>query len=104
MNPPSRNDSFLLPFAFVYRQEVDLSTVICFAIVILRSPFDIEPIVNRLQNREDFVQERFVNRLAGPLRPLGDATWIGGAGDAGTQIRIPYRELQRELGNVHALR
>jgi hypothetical protein len=46
------------------------------AIVVLRPAFDVEPIVDRLQDLLDLAEQRLVDRFRRPFRPLGDAIRI----------------------------
>ena len=69
-------------------------------VVVFFASFDVVPVVDRLEDLQHFGEQRFIERLLGPVGPLVDAIRIRRAGDAGREVRIGKRELQRELGNV----
>ena len=62
-------------------------------IVILWSPLNIEPIVDRRQNRQHFMEELRIQRRVGPLGPLTNILRIRRADNASRQLLIGNREL-----------
>src|SRR5580700_235602 len=79
------------------------SSEMAFISIVLRETFAVADIFHRREDGLHFAQQLFVDRLGGPFRPVANVVGIGAAGDGRRDVGIGERELERELGNIHAL-